>query len=224
MGVSPGVGSTIAGFFSDISRDEWVQLWAGLLGAVPAAILSAVVAALVAMFVLDRSNKNQQELAAEAVMVQRKLAAEQLREQRTEALRAREQAAIAEVIIAAEDFLEVTRWTQEDLLHRVRELKLAIARWRAELGVGKMQHEMLSWPPVLRQTAFALSASAHGDADTRKEVLSLLVNGIATITTAALAWQRSDAEERVLICEELAEERLEILASLKDLPASMRTS
>lgn len=225
MGVSTGVGSTIAGFFGDISRSEWVQLWSGVLGAV----VSSGVAALVAVLVLTRSNKVQRKLAAEALAHQKAQGEAQLAEQRAEAARVREQAAIAEVIIATERFGIVSLEAMSDVRKHLPVFQAAAARWRVELGSGSMESELMTWTKILYEAACARVIERQGAEEGRggdeQAAWDILRGAISSLGMVALTWSSEpDLSKREHLQDWLKEWRIEneeALRKLTGIPSSL---
>jgi hypothetical protein len=169
-------------FMGDFGMDQemWLlQLWSGTIGAA----LSAVLAALVAVGVVLSSNKVQRGIAAEALAEntrqseeqtsiireqleeQRKqgeaqLASvrEQLYEQRKEASKAREYAAIADLVGLTAVGRDIQR--EEDFfIEYEQKLLAAAARWQLELAPAEaMRTEIGKWAPFLTN----LARGSHG--------------------------------------------------------------
>lgn len=172
-----------------IEESVWVQLWSGTVGA----IVSAGMAALVAVMVLTRSNTHQRKLAAEALAHQKALGEQQLAEQRAEAARVREQAAIAEVIIAAEQFMHVSRESTEELTRHLVVFQSAVARWRVELGPGSpLTGELMNWITVLFVAACDRHAIDPDDKEKTAAAFDTLARAITSFSTLALGWAAAD--------------------------------
>lgn len=219
--------------FLGMERAEVFVLLSGIIGAV----LSAGVAALVAAGVLVRSNRHQRKLADEAAAMQRELAQEQadeqhrnaqaalseqrgiaerqLAEQKKEASIAREQQAIAEVIIATEDFMVIKLGPDEEAEQQMRALRVAVARWRAELGMDDMQRELLLWTELFGRASDLLRTEMVGGREELARVaITALSDAMSTLTGVALAWQGADSAMRGGIYEHLVEKRTAIETSL----------
>lgn len=221
--------------FMGIDRDAWISIWAGALGAIPAAVISAAVAAWVAVRVLNRSNLQQQRLAARAVAhekkraavaallqedlaekassMQQRLAEQQLAEQRAEATRGREQAAIAEVIIAVERFPAEVLKSMDDVRHMQSRLESAVARWRVEIGRGEMQGELLAWTTLLFGAAI-MRLRHIGESTLRERSWEVLRDATASFSTLALGWATSEGEARTSLKDWSMDARAKIEASL----------
>lgn len=223
--------------FASISRSEWIELWAGVLGAIPASVISAAVAAGVAVTILGRTNEHQQMLSAKAtkeqrdtafrqmdvqqnlaveqLAEQRKLSERQLAEQKKEASLAREQLAIAEVLISTEAFVEVPSRSREWVEQQLRALRTAVARWRAELGDGEMQFELFQWTTLFTSASLWLVSALDSSGDERvKGARAILSDAMSVLGSAVLTWQAADPAERQAIRWRLTARRLEIQAAL----------
>ena len=180
-----------------IDRDAWISVWAGALGAIPAAVISAGVAAWVAVTVLNRSNMHQQRLAQD-----------QLAEQRAEAARERERAALAEVIFAAESLFLAANDSAERIRELIPVLQSAMARWRIEEGHAPMQSELMGWSSLLVDAADGrLNAKASGSPEEEEAARERLTDVAAEIVVVALIWPDSDAAERQKLRERMNKAR-----------------
>lgn len=200
-----------------IKEDVWIQLWSGTVGA----IVSAGVAALVAVLVLTSSNAHQRKLAAEAARKQEEtanrqldeqyaLAAQQLAEQRFEAKRVREQAALAEVISTAESLVIFATQSSEVVRSHTPVVQSAMARWRIELGVSPMEQEVRKWSSFLVITAHDLAFVARrDDMGAEYDSWKALNDAVRQLTTVALAWPAAGDREKVQLREQLSAFRLQ---------------
>ncbi|MGW9707809.1 hypothetical protein [Arthrobacter koreensis] len=152
-----------------------------------------------ATFVLSRSNRHQLKLAKAAA-----------KEQRDEAARSREQAALAEVLIATEGLMTVVkRNSPEGVQEYWPVLTAAMARWRVELGSGDMEQEIKNWPLFLRTTAFkGVSGKATNSTEWSAEFWKL-GTGIRLLSSVVLAWPEASQAGRQAMREELRVFRLE---------------
>lgn len=200
-----------------IKEDVWVQLWSGTVGA----IVSAGVAALVAVLVLTSSNAHQRKLAAEAARKQEKtairqldeqyaLAAQQLAEQRFEARRVREQAALAEIISTAESLVIFATQSSAAVRSHTPLVQTAMARWRIELGASPMEREVREWSRFLASTAHDLAFVAQrNDIGAQYDSWTALNDAVRQLTTVALDWPAAGDREKVQLREQLSEFRLQ---------------
>lgn len=239
MGVSPEVATWLVVLFASIGRSEWIQLWAGLLGAIPAAVISAAVAAGVAVTILGRTNEHQQllsdqarkeqrdtaarqmdaqlKLAEKQLIEQRELSEQQLAEQRGEAGRVRERAAIAEVVIANEGFAKASEGSFAEVRSQLAIMQSAAALWRIELGNGDMQEELLLWPHLLFVAAGNRSiARKKGDADEENAAWSILNDAIASFSPILIAWSGVDETARYMLRLRLREERKKLGEAIEE--------
>ena len=174
-------------------------MWAGLLGAIPAAVLSAAVAAWVAVTVLNRSNAHQTRLATE-----------QLQEQREEAVRVRERAALAEVVFAIEGLYAATLGSRDETTRHFSLLLAAMARWRIELGEGETQIELVRYAGMLLKLA---SMKKDSDNTPREnETNDDLLKAISTLSLVALKWPHADVSQRIALQMDLTELRTDLEA------------
>lgn len=191
--------------FMGLDRDVWISMWAGSLGAIPAAVISAFVAARVAVTVLNRSTVHQQRLASE-----------QLAEQRGEASRTRERAALADVIFAVEAVLMAAVNSPGGIDDRIAVVQSAMARWRIEVGLSPMQSEIMNWSVLLVvATEDCIKQKRRGGTEEAEAAVSRLREVAAQITVVALAWPDSDADERKDLWERLTMVRGDLA---RDLP------
>ncbi|MDK1360299.1 hypothetical protein QNO00_08475 [Arthrobacter sp. zg-Y1219] len=172
----------VLGEFWGIERDEWIELWAGLLGAVPAAVLSAAVAALVAVFVLGRSNRHQQALVEE-----------QLKVQRNEAALAGEKAAMADLIAITNRFVSYGVGTDPDLIRRATvSFTAASYRWALETGDRNHASVLLSCASVLGGAGVVVSMTKEDSTgkfeDLHTAVRSILNEMVRLVANFGLAW------------------------------------
>lgn len=233
--------------FWGIDRPEWFLLWSGILGSVISAGVAALVAASVLVRsnrhqreladeaattqrdLARRQSAEQRRRAQEALEEQRaqqqqqldeqrRIAERQLAEQKKEASLAREQVAIAEVIIATEDFMEIKTDSDEAAAQQFRTLSVALARWRAELGVDDMQVELLLWTRLFGRVSDLLRTEmAAGREEGARAAVATLSEAMSNVTAAALGWQGADSLVRGKICEHLSERRTEIEATLESI-------
>lgn len=188
-----------------IDRAEWLLLWSGVLGAV----VSAAVAALVATFVLVRSNKHQLKLSLEAAETQRAVALKQLTEQRSEAARSREQAALAEVIVAVEQLVAMSPRPNGEVRSYSMAFKAAMARWRIELASSVMEVELRRWSRILTRKALGVSrAKESGNSENFRAALNGLEVAASGLMSVVLAWPAADGAERAALQERLSALRL----------------
>lgn len=153
----------------------WGMLWSGAIGSFTAAVIGG----LVALLVVRLTNKNQARLAAEA----------------------REKAAIADFVAAADRLIteyEQGRQAIESLLHA---MIAASVRWQLELKDRKMSSLLVDLPHRLANRAM--------DAYTTKErhdspEFDKLLNAVVDVRFIALGWQDADPKERAAHRDELA--------------------
>lgn len=205
-----------------IEEGVWVQLWSGAVGA----IFSAAAAAAVAVMVLARSNAHQRKLASEALEHQKILGEQQLAEQKAEAARVREQAAIAEVIITAERFIPISRGSLNDVNDHLVVFQSAVARWRVELGVGSpLTDELLKWTTLHFVAARNRAAArSHGENEQADIAFGHLSKAVTSLSTLALGWARADQPLKDAILIRSAKLRSEIdmpLTPLADSPPEL---
>lgn len=193
--------------FLGIDRDAWISIWAGGLGAIPAAVISAAVAAWVAVKVLNRSNKHQQKLAAEAIAHQKELGERQLEEQRAEAARSREHAAVADVLTSVESLHFVNRSSLEAVSAQVSIFMAAIARWRVEMGKSPMERELREWSVLLIGAVGERTAAEELGDEEREGTREHMTDVAAELINVALQWPSASAETRVLMQKHLTEAR-----------------
>ncbi|MFF1880192.1 hypothetical protein ACFVVC_01820 [Pseudarthrobacter sp. NPDC058196] len=150
--------------------DEWLlQLWSGTVGAA----LSAVLAAFVAVGVVWWTNKVQRKIASDVKTAtaeqvreqmaqnerhaaeQLSLARKQLDEQRKEASKAREVAAIADLVSLTAVGRDIQR-EEAFFLQYEQDVLAAVARWQLELDeTSSMRTEIPEWTPFLVNLARA---------------------------------------------------------------------
>lgn len=196
-----------------IQEGVWVQLWSGTVGA----IVSAGVAALVAVLVLTRSNAHQQKLAAEGMARQKELAEHQLAEQREEAGRVRERAALSEVVFATEWLFVVIDAPTDEIDRHFPVLLAAMARWRIELGLGPMQQVVAKLSGLLMLVASDKAAAERaGMGDAAAAAKQQLLEAVGELTAVALEWPGSNVEQRAALQVRLVEMRELLMAFRTD--------
>lgn len=233
--------------FWGIDRPEWFLLWSGILGAVVSAAVAAWVASRVLVRsnrhqseLADEAATRQEKLAGKQMDMQmqssrralseqraqlqqqlaqqQSIAERQIEEQRKQASLAREQLAIAEVIIATEDFMAIGIDSEEVAANQLRSLRVAAARWRAELGTDVMQNELLLWTRVFDRAANRLRTEVLAGRDERRRpAASALSDAMAAISGTALSWQSADPIVREFLYKHLLDTRAEIEARLDSL-------
>lgn len=194
-----------------LEGDTWVQLWAGVFGAIPAAVVSAAVAAGVAVMVLHLSNAHQRKLAERAMTeqrtqssqqleVQRALAEAQLAEQRRSADLARERAAIADALVGVEKFREpsfVPGNPVAEMDRHIPAFSAAIVRWRLEL-VGDPLGFQLDWwhQNVLLAAAIRAHEKEKGQMGDEAPAAVALHSAIDAINAIAFYRQSKEGNEQ----------------------------
>lgn len=157
--------------FLGIDRPEWIELWAGLLGAIPAAIISAAVAAWVAVTVLSRSTKHQTDLAKD-----------QLAAQRSEAGDIRRKAVMADLLGVASGFTLAAEESPAAVQAQSVQFETATYRWLFEVDNDEHRDELFGWLELLWEPAWHLAMIADAPEDTRNE-WSLFLNGAIGVFT-----------------------------------------
>jgi hypothetical protein len=224
MGASPEVATKLTVFLAGISRGEWIQLWAGLLGAIPAAVISAAVAALVAVMVLGRSNRHQHELSERALNVQRDLARLQLKdqkdlndaqldEQRNEVAKAREKDAIAVVLAETYGFIEAANGSLRDVSQQLLSFRSAAFRWQLELDTTTPRPDLWMWASLLFQASLELVSSRQGAGGNEDEIFPIVSTGVVRLSEFALGWQSNPAARRTTVAA-IEELRIDLEAKL----------
>ena len=159
-----------------IDRDAWIQLWAGLLGAIPAAVLSAAVAAWVAVRVLERSNRHQKELAGQ-----------QLAEQRNEAGEVRRKVVMADLLGTTSGFTIAAEDGTSAVQAQVVLFETNAHRWSFEVGGRDHLMELLAWNELLWEPAYHLAAFQGVPGTTRHEWSLFLNETIGAFASIAMA-------------------------------------
>lgn len=233
--------------FLGIDRPEWFLLWSGVLGAVLSAGAAAWVAvrvltrsnrhqrelaeeaavqqALIAREQMEGQQRNadqalreQREQLRRQISEQRSIADRQISEQGRLASLAREQQAIAEVIIATEDFIAVQLDSDKVAAEQMRGLRVAVARWRAELGADEMQNELLLWTRLFDRISNLLRAQVRaGEKESGLIVAGALSDAMAALSGTALSWQRADRLVRESLYRHLLNRRTEIETELRSI-------
>lgn len=201
-----------------IDRDVWISIWSGGLGAIPAAVISAVVAAWVAVKVLSRSNEHQQKLASEAIAQQKELGERQLDEQRAEAARSREHAAVADVLTSVESLHVVNRSSLEAVSAQVSIFLAAMARWRVEMGKSPMEGELREWSVLLIGAVGGRVAAEELGDEEKEDAGEHMTDVAAELINVALQWPSASAETRVLMQKRLAEARARLARRRGNVP------
>ena len=164
---------------------------------------------------LQKQLTEQRVLADRQLSEQRVLAERQMSEQRKAASAGREQQAIAEVLIATEDFMEIPSGSADAAALQFRAWRAAVARWRAELGTDEMQSELLQWTSVFSAVVDSLMSELEaGRTERGRAVGPVLSMAMAAISGTALSWQSADGPRRESLRGHLAEQRQRIQASL----------
>jgi len=202
--------------FWGITADNWALLWGAFIGAV----ISGGAAAGVATWVLKKTREDQASLAKTQLDEQRKDLEHQLKEQRqslelqlkeqrAEASKAREIAAIADILAAAATINE--RYAERDSVMNVLfvAFESAVVRWQIELDHKEMAHEIQDWGTLFRKLAdLARWEIAETQSDKYRQVLDTARHGLEE---PLKAWPAADAAQRddlfhVLVADrELAE-------------------
>lgn len=173
-----------------ISCGSWLSLWSGATGA----FVGAVLAAGVALLVVWLTNKHQSKLSAASLDAQKTSLEVQLAEQRHEASKARELAAIADLVAATHNMW----WTVDDprgLSGLVAKSHAAAIRWRLEGTLGDsriVENCVLSISRAVGVHSIATRSSKSTAALIEPKVLAL----VDTLGSFATSWPNLPAEMR----------------------------
>lgn len=165
----------VLGDFGGIEKSVWVDLWAGLLGAIPAAVLSAAVAAWVAVSVLNRSNKHQ-----------KKLARKQLKDQRAEAEKVRRTNVLADLLGVVNGFQASASEGAKAVNEQLRIFDVHAYRWALEGSDLQSDLVMLRWGNVLWKPALAIAELESLPEGRRKQWEEFLRDAQGALTSGCL--------------------------------------
>lgn len=181
--------------FWGLDRDAWIGLWSGVIGS----IVAAGVGALVALMVVTLSNRHQSALAERALLESRQQAKAQLEEQRREAGKAREVAAVADFVAAADKL----HWLRHQAVNTVDILgAMTSALVRLELSQSNTDavvEALQTWPyrvTKLAEIAKASQKESPQSAELQRD-LSSLVN---KVTVGLPMWVHGDEKFRAQLC------------------------
>lgn len=185
-----------------ISCGTWLVVWNGLIGALIAAVLAAGVAMLVVLLSTNHQTKlakaerrAQQNAAIKELKQQSDSLKLQLAEQRAEASKARETAAIADMLAAiAQLDSNCIEGETADLEKTHLAFESAMIRWEMELDHEAMAEEIQNWHFLTRKlVAMARWESDWDQGTTFRDALSTATHGLAD---ALKRWPKAHGQTR----------------------------
>lgn len=157
-----------------ISCGTWIGFWSGVVGAATSALLAAAVA----YGVVWATNKHQSRLAANALKAQSAALNTQLEEQRQEASKAREIAAMADVVAKTNDLWWNPSSISDLAQSPVPDAVAAAIRWRLEGSLGNsrnVESAVLAAGQVAGVVGWAdVSKDATAEQEAKDELLKIV--------------------------------------------------
>jgi hypothetical protein len=209
-----------------MNGDTWGLLWSGILGAA----VSGGVAAGVAMIVLRRTSAHQTKLAQEEAVRQESRAVTalqeqregQLQEQRDEARKAREMAAIADVV-AASGAMTTGFTSGVDGVNKLKsDMMTAIVRWKMELRDYGMEGAITNWDYTLGQAAQYAAWEIQGSVP-KSGIEKAFLTCVPLFHAALMDWVKAEEFERPCIIDSLNEMQQTMDANIDKVAAQQRT-
>lgn len=184
------------------SDETWLlYMWSGVF----ASAVGGAVAAGVAMYVLRKTNKHQADLA-KTQLRQQKIALDlQLQEQRKEATKVREIAAIADLLAVVTDLHLAQRETPESFMIAVGRLHSAGIRWRIDLEHEGMDRAFRDWMETYARAA--LVGSKREWPKYQDGIEGAFYSARKSLNRCLVKWPNASPHEQDSLASQLAEHR-----------------